>query len=107
MGLAKTRKNGKDTTHDVSGPLGLFEALEKKCSLYNIKLVGESAPVPFPECLKRLIQERGYWSRFVQIKTGLFGKWIPSREQNFHLCFKNRLNAIFIVSPNSLLSMGL
>lgn len=107
MRLAKTRKNGKATTHDVSGPLGLFEALGKKCSLYNIKLAGKSAPVTFPEYLKKLIQDRGYWSRFVQIKTGLFGKWIPSREQNLHLYFKNRLNAFFIVSPNSLLSMRL
>lgn len=82
MRLAKTRKNGKATTHDVSGPQGL-----NKCSLYNIKLAGKSAPVTFPEDLKKLIQDRGYWSRFVQIKAGLFGKWIPSREQNSHLYF--------------------
>lgn len=106
MRLAKTRKNSKATTPDVSGPQGLFEALGKKWFVY-IKLAGKSAPVTFPEYLKKLIQDRGYWSRFVQIKTGLFGKWIPSREQNFHLYFKNRLNAFFIVSPNSLLSMRL
>lgn len=106
MRLAKTRKNSKATTHDVSGPQGLFEALGKKWFVY-IKLAGKSAPVTFPEYLKKLIQDRGYWSRFVQIKTGLFGKWIPSREQNLHLYFKNRLNAFFIVSPNSLLSMRL
>lgn len=106
MRLAKTRKNSKATTHDVSGPQGLFEALGKKWFVY-IKLAGKSAPVTFPEYLKKLIQDRGYWSRFVQIKTGLFGKWIPSREQNFHLYFKNRFNAFFIVSPNSLLSMRL
>lgn len=103
----KTRENGKNTTHNVSGPWGLLEALEQKYSLYNIKLVGESAQAKFPEYLKKLNQDRGYWSRFLKIKTGLFKKWIPSREQNFHLCFKNRLNAIFIVSPNFLLSMRL
>lgn len=103
----KTRENGKNTTHNISGLLGLLEALEQKYSLYNIKLVGESAHAKFPEYLKKLIQDRGYWSRFLKIKTGLFKKWIPSRDQNFHLCFKNRLNAIFIVSPNFLLSMRL
>lgn len=29
-------------------------------SLYNVKLVGESAPAMFPEYLKELIQDRGY-----------------------------------------------
>lgn len=41
-----------------------FEVLQKKYSLYNVKLVGESAPAMFPEYLKELIQDRGYWSRF-------------------------------------------
>lgn len=49
-------------------------------SLYNVKLVGESAPAMFPEYLKELIQDRGYWTRFLKIKTGLFGKWMPLRE---------------------------
>ena len=49
-------------------------------SLYNVKLVGESAPAMFPEYIKELIQDRGYWSRFLKIKTGLFGKWMPFRE---------------------------
>lgn len=44
----KPRKNGKDTTQEVSSPLGLSEALEKRYSSYNIKLVGESAPAVFP-----------------------------------------------------------
>lgn len=79
--------------------LGLFEALWKKCHLYNIKLVGESALAMFPEYLMKLTQDRGYWSRFLKIKTGLFGKWIASREQNFHLCFKNRLNTITLFPP--------
>lgn len=93
--------------HDVSSLLEPFEALQKKYSLYNVKLVGESAPAMFPEYLKELIQDRGYWSRFLKIKTGLSGKWIAFREQKLHLCFKNKLCAIFIVSPNSLLPFDL